>query len=87
MSEVEVGLLIRAAPSKRDRVLLEVIYAGGLPVGPTIGSNGAWHPEPGYANKFTGRYEHRNIVGGIGHNLPQEDPKTFVQAIIDVDAA
>jgi integrase/recombinase XerD len=36
MSEVEVGLLIRAAPSKRDRVLLEVIYAGGLRVSETV---------------------------------------------------
>ena len=40
-----------------------------------------------YAKKFTGRYEHRHIEGGIGHNLPQEDPKAFVQAIIDVDGA
>jgi integrase/recombinase XerD len=37
MSEVEVSLLIRAAPSKRDRVLLEVIYAGGLRVSETVG--------------------------------------------------
>jgi integrase/recombinase XerD len=36
ISEVEVGLLIRAAPSKRDRVLLEVIYAGGLRVSETV---------------------------------------------------
>src|SRR5215510_13514418 len=36
ITEVEVGLLIRAAPSKRDRVLLEVIYAGGLRVSETV---------------------------------------------------
>ena len=36
-----------------------------------------------YADKFTGIYEHR-ILNGIGHNVPQEDPKSFAQAIIDV---
>jgi pimeloyl-ACP methyl ester carboxylesterase len=49
-------------------------------------SNGAPHPEPGsYAKRFTGKYEHRNITGGIGHNLPQEAPQAFAQAVIDVD--
>jgi pimeloyl-ACP methyl ester carboxylesterase len=49
-------------------------------------ANGAPHPAPdAYAGKFTGKYEHRNIEGGIGHNLPQEAPKAFAQAIIDVD--
>jgi len=49
-------------------------------------SNGAPHPPPdSYANKFSGKYVHRNIDGGIGHNLPQEAPKAFAQAIIDVD--
>jgi pimeloyl-ACP methyl ester carboxylesterase len=48
-------------------------------------ANGAPHPEPGaYANKFSGRYEHRTVSGGIGHNLPQEAPQAFAQAIIDV---
>jgi pimeloyl-ACP methyl ester carboxylesterase len=48
-------------------------------------ANGAAHPQPaGYAKKFTGRYEHRNIGGGIGHNLPQEAPKAFADAIVDV---
>lgn len=48
-------------------------------------ANGAPHPEPSaYAKKFTGKYQHRNIGGGIGHNLPQEAPKTFVQAMLDV---
>ena len=37
-----------------------------------------------YAGKFSGRYEHRLIEGGIGHNLPQEAPRAFAQAIIDV---
>ena len=48
-------------------------------------ANGAPHPEPAsYANKFTGKYEHRAITGGIGHNLPQEAPRAFAQAIIDL---
>jgi pimeloyl-ACP methyl ester carboxylesterase len=49
-------------------------------------ANGAPHPEPtAYANKFTGRYSHRTIQGGIGHNLPQEAPEAFAEAVIDVD--
>ena len=48
-------------------------------------ANGAPHPEPvAYAKKFTGKYQHRNIDGGIGHNLPQEAPKAFADAILDV---
>jgi hypothetical protein len=51
-------------------------------------ANGAPHLEPSaYANKFTGKYEHRLIKGGIGHNLPQEAPKAFVDAILDVAGA
>jgi len=49
-------------------------------------ANGAPHPEPAaYAHKFTGPYSHRTIEGGIGHNLPQEAPQAFVDAILDVD--
>jgi pimeloyl-ACP methyl ester carboxylesterase len=49
-------------------------------------ANGAPHPQPStYANKFSGRYEHRLIRGGIGHNLPQEAPQAFAEAVIDVD--
>lgn len=48
-------------------------------------ANGAFHPDPGaYAGKFTGKYTHRNLVGGIGHNLPQEAPQAFADAIIEV---
>jgi pimeloyl-ACP methyl ester carboxylesterase len=48
-------------------------------------ANGAPHPEPSaYAKKFSGRYEHRTITGGIGHNLPQEGPQAFAQAVVDV---
>jgi pimeloyl-ACP methyl ester carboxylesterase len=65
-----------------------------LAASPTIGvptitmegdANGAPHPPPeAYRAKFTGKYEHRTITGGIGHNLPQEAPREFAQAIIDV---
>jgi len=48
-------------------------------------ANGAPHPEPAaYAKKFTGKYVHRTINGGIGHNLPQEAPQAFAQAVMDV---
>jgi len=44
------------------------------------------HPKPGtYASKFTGRYEHRDLTDGIGHNPPQEAPTAFAQAVLDVD--
>ena len=49
-------------------------------------ANGAPHPDPSaYASKFSGKYSHRTITGGIGHNLPQEAPQAFAQAVIDVD--
>jgi pimeloyl-ACP methyl ester carboxylesterase len=48
-------------------------------------ANGAPHPEPSaYAKKFAGKYSHRTIEGGIGHNLPQEAPEAFFDAINDV---
>jgi pimeloyl-ACP methyl ester carboxylesterase len=48
-------------------------------------ANGAPRPEPSpYRKKFTGRYEHRTIKGGIGHNLPQEAPQAFAEAVVDV---
>jgi pimeloyl-ACP methyl ester carboxylesterase len=49
-------------------------------------SNGAIHaPSTAYRNKFSGKYEYRLIAGGVGHNLPQEAPQAFAQAVIDVD--
>jgi pimeloyl-ACP methyl ester carboxylesterase len=49
-------------------------------------ANGAPHPPPAaYATKFSGPYTHRTIRGGIGHNLPQEAPGAFAQAIVDAD--
>jgi pimeloyl-ACP methyl ester carboxylesterase len=48
-------------------------------------ANGAPHPEPSsYARMFSGKYSHRTIKGGIGHNLPQEAPQAFAEAIVDV---
>jgi pimeloyl-ACP methyl ester carboxylesterase len=68
----------------------EKLAKGPLIAIPTItlegDQNGAPHPEPkAYAGRFTGKYQHRNITGGIGHNLPQEAPEAFAQAVIDVD--
>jgi len=49
-------------------------------------ANGAPHPDPAnYAAKFKGKYAHHTIAGGIGHNLPQEAPKAFADAIVEVD--
>jgi pimeloyl-ACP methyl ester carboxylesterase len=70
---------------------LERQLAGGPVISvPTItlegDANGAPHPDPSsYAKKFSGRYEHRTITGGIGHNLPQEAPQAFAEAVLDVD--
>ena len=65
-----------------------------LAAGPTItvptitlegDANGAPHPDPAqYAAKFTGPYAHRTIDGGIGHNLPQEAPAAFADAVLEV---
>jgi len=50
-------------------------------------ANGAPHPDPSaYASKFSGKYAHRTISGGVGHNLPQEAPQAFAEAIIDADS-
>jgi len=49
-------------------------------------ANGAPHPEPSaYAKMFSGKYAHRLIEGGIGHNLPQEAPQAFANAVVEVD--
>src|SRR5690349_4813671 len=66
-----------------------------LAAGPTIGvptitmegdANGAPHPPPAaYAKRFAGKYRHRTLQGGIGHNLPQEAPNAFAQAVLEVD--
>ena len=49
-------------------------------------ANGAPHPDPAsYTGKFTGRYTHRLVAGGVGHNLPQEAPQAFAEAVVEVD--
>jgi pimeloyl-ACP methyl ester carboxylesterase len=51
-------------------------------------ANGAPHPDPkAYAGKFSGKYAHRLVTGGIGHNLPQEAPQAFADAVIEVARA
>jgi pimeloyl-ACP methyl ester carboxylesterase len=72
-------------------VLEKQLAEGPVITVPTItlegDANGAFHPDPSaYATKFSGRYSHRMIEGGIGHNLPQEAPEAFAQAVIDADA-
>jgi hypothetical protein len=50
-------------------------------------ANGAPHPAPtNYAGRFTGKYLHRTLTGGIGHNLPQEAPRDFSDAVKEVDS-
>ena len=71
--------------------LEERLAAGPEITVPTItlegDANGAPHPEPSvYQAKFTGKYAHRTISGGVGHNLPQEAPQAFAEAIVDVDS-
>jgi len=70
--------------------LEDKLFEGPVIAVPTItmegDANGAPHPSPdSYAKKFSGKYAHRLITGGIGHNLPQEAPQEFAQAIVDVD--
>jgi pimeloyl-ACP methyl ester carboxylesterase len=49
-------------------------------------ANGAPHSDASlYAKKFSGKYAHRIIEGGVGHNLPQEAPEAFAKAVVDVD--
>jgi len=70
---------------------LEKRLAGGPVITvPTItlegDANGAPHPDSSsYANKFSGKYAHRIIGGGVGHNLPQEAPQAFTEAVVEVD--
>jgi pimeloyl-ACP methyl ester carboxylesterase len=79
--------LARGEPTYDD---LEKRLAEGPDIAvPTItmegDANGAPHPDPAsYAKKFSGKYAHRTVTGGIGHNLPQEAPRAFADAILDV---
>ena len=79
------------ADGETEYAELEERLARGPVIGvPTItlegDANGAPHPDPSsYAEKFSGTYTHRTIEGGIGHNLPQEAPEAFANAVIEVD--
>jgi pimeloyl-ACP methyl ester carboxylesterase len=79
------------APGEREYDEREQLLASGpIITVPTItlegDANGAPHPDPSaYATKFSGIYTHRTISGGVGHNLPQEAPKAFIDAIVDAD--
>jgi pimeloyl-ACP methyl ester carboxylesterase len=78
------------ADGEADYAELEERLAHGPVIGvPTItlegDANGAPHPDPGsYAGKFSGEYSHRTIEGGVGHNLPQEAPDAFADAVLDL---
>jgi hypothetical protein len=83
-------LALAPGESKYDEIEKRLAQSPTIAV-PTItmegDANGAFHLNPAaYASKFSGPYQHRNIDGGIGHNLPQEAPQAFAQAIIDVDS-
>jgi pimeloyl-ACP methyl ester carboxylesterase len=80
---------LAAGEAKYDELEKRLAASPNITV-PTItmegDANGAPHPEPeSYAKKFTGKYVHRTLSGGIGHNLPQEAPQAFAQAVMDVD--
>jgi pimeloyl-ACP methyl ester carboxylesterase len=78
------------AEGEADYEELEQRLARGPVIGvPTItlegDANGAPHPDPSsYTEKFSGTYSHRTIEGGVGHNLPQEAPEAFADAVIEV---
>jgi pimeloyl-ACP methyl ester carboxylesterase len=79
---------LKADPKYDD--LEKRLAEGPLITVPTItlegDANGAPHPDASsYAKKFSGKYAHRLIKGGIGHNLPQEAPQAFAQAVVEVD--
>ena len=79
-----------AAGEPPDDALEQRLAQGPVIAVPTITLEGDAHgaPHPGaraYAKPFSGPYAHRIITGGIGHNLPQEAPRAFAQAVVDVD--
>jgi pimeloyl-ACP methyl ester carboxylesterase len=80
---------LAAGEAKYDDIEAKLAGAPKISV-PTItmegDANGAPHPPPrAYASMFTGKYQHRTLSGGIGHNLPQEAPAPFAQAVTDAD--
>jgi pimeloyl-ACP methyl ester carboxylesterase len=81
---------VASGEAQYDHLEKQLVTAPSISV-PTItlegDANGAPHPEPeSYAARFTGRYVHRTVPGGVGHNLPQEAPGEFVRAAMDAVA-
>ena len=88
VNQIHTGPLAEGEP-KYD-ALERRLAEGPVITVPTItlegDANGAPHPDvTAYARKFSGTYTHRLITGGIGHNLPQEAPQVFAQAVVDVN--
>jgi pimeloyl-ACP methyl ester carboxylesterase len=86
LKQVDAGVLNVGYAEVLERRLAE----GPVITVPTItlegDANGAPHPDSSsYANKFSGKYAHRIIGGGVGHNLPQEAPQAFTEAVVEVD--
>jgi pimeloyl-ACP methyl ester carboxylesterase len=82
-------LALSEGEAKYDDLEKRLATGPVIPV-PTItlegDANGAPHPEPSsYAKKFSGKYANRLVKGGVGHNLPQEAPQAFAQAVVDVE--
>ena len=87
----QLSLAARPRPRARRNT---TIWKSGWPNSPSSpcptitlegDANGAPHPDPNaYAKKFSGKYAHRLVTGGIGHNLPQEAPQAFAEAVIEV---
>lgn len=79
-----------AGGEKQYDAIEKKLAAGPVITVPTVtlegDANGAPHPAPSaYAAKFTGKYVHHTITGGIGHNLPEEAPEAFANAIMEAD--
>jgi pimeloyl-ACP methyl ester carboxylesterase len=82
-------LSLAEGESKYDDLVRRLVTGPVITV-PTItlegDANGAPYPDPtSYAKKFSGKYAHRLIRGGVGHNLPQEAPQAFAEAVLEVD--
>ena len=84
-----LGLAAGEARYDAPEARLAAVQSVALPAITLEGdANGAPHPPAAaYAKRFAGKYEHRGLTGGIGHNLPQEAPAAFAQAVIDVSRA
>jgi pimeloyl-ACP methyl ester carboxylesterase len=83
-------LALAEGESKYDELEKRLAESPVIITVPTItmegDANGAPHPDASvYTKKFSGKYLHKVVTGGIGHNLPQEAPGAFADAVIEVD--